>query len=287
MIRQADGCPFWSTWTSSGSASFSLPGHCHRRRPRLLLHRANLRVPDGAREGGASRRHHAHLHAAGGSVLPLHHGVAHLGSGDRGAVHHVSGLDVHRAGPYPKEKRLAIPFVLFSTLGFLAGAAFNHYVAFRFIMTFFASFNSIDLRFMPKLSDVFGLYTKMLLGTGIVFQMPAVVYLPREDADGDGEVPREAVQVRRAADLHRRRCHYSHRRPGYADDLRGADASLYGLSIAVAWIVVPKSDSALSCCSPSRLCLSIEPPLLTAARLTRGPRQRRPAWSSRLRRVGR
>ena len=41
---------------------------------------------------------------------------------------------------------MAIPFVLFSTLGFLAGAAFNHYVAFPFIMAFFASFNSVDLR---------------------------------------------------------------------------------------------------------------------------------------------
>jgi sec-independent protein translocase protein TatC len=79
-------------------------------------------------------------------------------------------------GLYSNEKRLAIPFVLFSTLGFLAGAAFNHYVAFRFIMTFFASFNTVDLRFMPKLQDVFGLYTKMLLGIGIVFQMPTVVF---------------------------------------------------------------------------------------------------------------
>src|SRR5262245_9431077 len=79
-------------------------------------------------------------------------------------------------GLYANEKRFAVPFVLFSTIGFIGGAAFNHYVAFRFIMTFFASFNSIDLKFMPKLQDVFGLYVKMLLGIGIVFQMPTVVY---------------------------------------------------------------------------------------------------------------
>jgi sec-independent protein translocase protein TatC len=29
---------------------------------------------------------------------------------------------------------------------------------------------------MPKLEDVFGLYSKMLLGMGLVFQMPAVVF---------------------------------------------------------------------------------------------------------------
>jgi sec-independent protein translocase protein TatC len=79
-------------------------------------------------------------------------------------------------GLYSKEKRMAIPFVLFTTIGFIAGAAFNHFIAFPFMMRFFASFNSIDLRFMPRLDDVFGLYTKMLLGMGIVFQLPAVVF---------------------------------------------------------------------------------------------------------------
>jgi sec-independent protein translocase protein TatC len=79
-------------------------------------------------------------------------------------------------GLYSNEKRLAIPFVLFTTLGFLLGAAFNHYIAFPFMMVFFASFNTPDLAFMPKLDDVFGLYTKMLLGMGVVFQMPTVVF---------------------------------------------------------------------------------------------------------------
>src|SRR3954470_5448194 len=79
-------------------------------------------------------------------------------------------------GLYSNEKRLAIPFVLFTTIGFVLGAAFNHYIAFPFMMAFFASFNTPDLAFMPKLDDVFGLYSKMLIGMGLVFQMPAVVY---------------------------------------------------------------------------------------------------------------
>jgi sec-independent protein translocase protein TatC len=79
-------------------------------------------------------------------------------------------------GLYSNEKRLAIPFVLFTTIGFVAGAAFNHYIAFPFMMAFFASFNTPDLAFMPKLDDVFGLYSKMLLGMGLVFQMPTVVF---------------------------------------------------------------------------------------------------------------
>ena len=79
-------------------------------------------------------------------------------------------------GLYSNEKRMAIPFVLFTTIGFLLGAAFNHYISFPFMMAFFASFNTPDLAFMPKLDDVFGLYTKMLIGMGLVFQMPTVVF---------------------------------------------------------------------------------------------------------------
>ena len=79
-------------------------------------------------------------------------------------------------GLYSNEKRLAIPFVFFTTVGFLMGATFNHYITFPFMMAFFASFNTPDLAFMPKLEDVFGLYTKMLLGMGVVFQMPTVVF---------------------------------------------------------------------------------------------------------------
>src|SRR6185436_7296586 len=56
------------------------------------------------------------------------------------------------------EKRLAYPFVALTTVGFLLGAAFNHYVSFPFMMAFFASFNSSELAFMPRLDDVFGLY---------------------------------------------------------------------------------------------------------------------------------
>jgi sec-independent protein translocase protein TatC len=79
-------------------------------------------------------------------------------------------------GLYSNEKRMAYPFVFFTTVGFIAGAAFNHYVSFPFMMAFFASFNTPDLAFMPKLEDVFGLYSKMLIGMGIVFQMPTVVF---------------------------------------------------------------------------------------------------------------
>ena len=79
-------------------------------------------------------------------------------------------------GLYANEKRFVVPFVLFSTTGFIGGAAFNHYVAYPFIMTYFASFNTPNLVYMPQLTYVFGLYVKMLIGLGFVFQMPTVVF---------------------------------------------------------------------------------------------------------------
>jgi len=79
-------------------------------------------------------------------------------------------------GLYSNEKKLAIPFVLMSTFGFIGGALFNHYVVFVWMMKFFASFNTPDLVFLPKLDEVFDLYTKMLLGMGLVFQMPTIIF---------------------------------------------------------------------------------------------------------------
>lgn len=75
-----------------------------------------------------------------------------------------------------RSKVLSFAFVTFTTLGFVAGAAFTHYVAFPYMMAFFASFNAPDLVFTPKLDDVFDLYLKMLLGMGAVFQMPTAVF---------------------------------------------------------------------------------------------------------------
>jgi sec-independent protein translocase protein TatC len=77
---------------------------------------------------------------------------------------------------YLRQKKFLVWFVLLTTGGFVGGAAFNHYIAFRWMVIFFASFSSAKLTFLPRLDDVFGLYIKMLLGMGLVFQMPALVY---------------------------------------------------------------------------------------------------------------
>ncbi len=73
-------------------------------------------------------------------------------------------------------RRFAIPFAFFTSLGFVVGAAFTHFVAFPYMMVFFAGFDTSDLTFLPQLNEVFDLYMKMVVGMGAIFQMPTVVF---------------------------------------------------------------------------------------------------------------
>jgi sec-independent protein translocase protein TatC len=77
---------------------------------------------------------------------------------------------------YSKERRYAIPFIVLSSAGVVAGAAFSHYVAFPLMWRFFASFSNEMVSFMPRIEDAFSLYIRMLLGMAVVFQMPALVF---------------------------------------------------------------------------------------------------------------
>jgi sec-independent protein translocase protein TatC len=79
-------------------------------------------------------------------------------------------------GLYAREKRLVIPFVLLATCGLVGGAAFGHYVMFASMMRFLASFHGPDLKFMPRLDDVFRMYTLTIAGMATVFQIPTVVF---------------------------------------------------------------------------------------------------------------
>ena len=79
-------------------------------------------------------------------------------------------------GLYQKEKRLAIPFIVLASLGFVGGAAFSHYLLFPWMWQFFGSFANDELTFLPRIAPVFSLYMQMILGMGLVFQMPALVY---------------------------------------------------------------------------------------------------------------
>src|SRR6476661_9464288 len=78
-------------------------------------------------------------------------------------------------GLYSHEKKMAIPFVVLSSICFIAGAAFSHYIVFPLTWKFFVSFTSDYLTFMPRIEPAFSLYIKMILAFGLVFQMPTIV----------------------------------------------------------------------------------------------------------------
>jgi len=79
-------------------------------------------------------------------------------------------------GLYAREKKVVIPFVICSTVLFLAGAAFSHYYVFLMMWGFFETFSNEYIQFVPTIGDAFELYVKMLLAMGAVCQMPILVF---------------------------------------------------------------------------------------------------------------
>jgi sec-independent protein translocase protein TatC len=78
-------------------------------------------------------------------------------------------------GLYAHEKKLAIPFVAMSSIFFVGGAAFAHYIVFPMTFEFLASFSSETLVMTPRVEPTFALYMKLVLAMGLVFQMPTIV----------------------------------------------------------------------------------------------------------------
>ncbi len=80
-------------------------------------------------------------------------------------------------GLYGHEKKFAIPFIFFGTMFFLLGAAFSHYLLFPTAVNFLTTFGSEEIAIKPTVSQVFGFYSRIILGTGAVFQIPTVVFV--------------------------------------------------------------------------------------------------------------
>lgn len=80
-------------------------------------------------------------------------------------------------GLYAREKKVVIPFVICSSALFGGGAWFAHQVAFPAMWKFFASYDGMGgLKFFPSIDETFSFYVKTILGLGLVFQMPILVY---------------------------------------------------------------------------------------------------------------
>jgi sec-independent protein translocase protein TatC len=143
-------------------------------------------------------------------------------------------------GLYAKEKRYAIPFVLFCTFFFALGATFAHTVAFPWTWQFFLGWETEWMEFRPAIGDVFGLYVKMLLGSALIFQMPTVVFfLARMGVVTAGFLARNtkyavliifivAAVISPGTDVVSQAL------------MAGPMLALYGFSIFIAWMVAPR-----------------------------------------------
>ncbi len=78
-------------------------------------------------------------------------------------------------GLYQREKRMVIPFVIFTSFFFLLGATFGYLVIFPWACRFFLNLGS-DFQSVITVNSYFNLSLKLLLGIGLVFEMPVLVF---------------------------------------------------------------------------------------------------------------
>ena len=78
-------------------------------------------------------------------------------------------------GLYHSEKRVALPFVVVSTVLFVVGCGFGHQVVFPLMFQFFQGFESEFVVAAWTMSEVFGLTTRLFLAFGFAFELPVLV----------------------------------------------------------------------------------------------------------------
>ena len=80
-------------------------------------------------------------------------------------------------GLYAHEKKWAFPFIFMGTSFFVGGAAFGHFILFPMTFKFLGEFGGGDMQFLPKIDEYYSFYSWFLLGLGVVFQLPVVVFV--------------------------------------------------------------------------------------------------------------
>ena len=79
-------------------------------------------------------------------------------------------------GLYPHERGYVTPFIALSTVSFVLGAMFAYYVIFPPAAKYLLGLGQ-DFRLLLKADDYFDFIIIVMLGMGVVFQMPAVSYV--------------------------------------------------------------------------------------------------------------
>jgi sec-independent protein translocase protein TatC len=80
-------------------------------------------------------------------------------------------------GLYSHEKAYAVPFILMGSVFFMVGGAFGHFYLFPATFKFLYEFAGQDMQFLPKVDEYFEFYSWFLLGLGLVFQLPVIIFV--------------------------------------------------------------------------------------------------------------
>jgi len=80
-----------------------------------------------------------------------------------------------KPGLYKRERRLAVPFIVFTTIFFVAGGLFGYYVAFPMVVDFLMGVGK-DFKQVVTIQAYFSMMSKILLGLGLVFEMPMLMF---------------------------------------------------------------------------------------------------------------
>ena len=77
---------------------------------------------------------------------------------------------------YRHERTIVVPFVVFTTVFFLAGGYFGYKIAFPMVVKFLLSVGQ-DFRQVITINEYFAMASKVILGLGLVFEMPVLIML--------------------------------------------------------------------------------------------------------------
>lgn len=80
-----------------------------------------------------------------------------------------------RPGLYDSERNLALPFIFFTSLFFIAGGYFGYLVAFPMVVKFLLGVGE-DFKQVVTIQTYFSMMSKILLGLGLVFEIPMLIF---------------------------------------------------------------------------------------------------------------